>query len=150
MVKDFNCGAASYSLINMRSSYCINPWVKRIISYRFLQARAYSNKQQGLNIKLDPAKVYSDLLNNKVKVISENKKKSGVYLWKHIKSNKIYIGSSIDIARRFYGYCSQRNLVINKTMIICKSLLKYGISQFSFSILEYCEPENVLSVKIII
>lgn len=62
-------------------------------------------------------------------------------MWIHLKSNKKYIGSSKDISRRLYSYFSPYNLVYNKTMIICKSLIKYGLSEFSLSIFEYCKPE---------
>ena len=48
-------------------------------------------------------------------------------MWIHIKSNKKYIGSSKDISRRLYSYFSPYNLVYNKTIIICKSLIKYGL-----------------------
>jgi hypothetical protein len=34
-------------------------------------------------------------------IIKQNKSKSGIYRWVNVINNKIYIGSSIDLARRF-------------------------------------------------
>lgn len=58
------------------------------------------------------------------------------------RSNKIYLGSSINIGRRFAGYFNKFNFSKNKTMTICKALLKHGHTLFSFSILEYCDANN--------
>ncbi len=37
---------------------------------------------------------------DKYLIIQNNKKKSGIYRWVHIKSNKCYIGSSINLSNR--------------------------------------------------
>jgi group I intron endonuclease len=58
-------------------------------------------------------------------------------------TNKIYIGSSISLGNRFSTYYSLaylKNKVIKGSSIIYNSLLKYGHSNFSIDILEYCEP----------
>ena len=128
-------GIRSYSSTSRQIFYI---YTKSITSYPVSCTRTYSDS---FNNKIEPEKVYYDLLNNKTKVIKENKQKSGIYMWIHLKSNKKYIGSSKDISRRLYSYFSPYNLVYNKTMIICKSLIKYGLSEFSLSILEYCKPE---------
>lgn len=77
-------------------------------------------------------------MKDKAQIIKENRNLSGVYIFIHKESNKIYIGSSLNIGRRLYGYFSKYNLIKNKTMVICRALLKYGHSQFSLGILEYC------------
>jgi group I intron endonuclease len=65
---------------------------------------------------------------------------------KKIRTNKVngksYIGSSVNLDRRFYIYYSQYNL--NKhNMLIHRALLKYGYSNFKLEILEYCNRDSV-------
>jgi len=42
-------------------------------------------------------------------------------------------------------YFNLNNLLNTKSMPICCALLKYGYSNFSLEILEYCEPSTVIS-----
>ena len=42
-------------------------------------------------------------------------------------------------------YFNLNNLLNTKSMPICYALLKYGYSNFSLEILEYCEPSAVIS-----
>lgn len=88
----------------------------------------------------NPEVTYTDILANKSRIFKENKGKSGIYIWKNNKTNQIYIGSSKDIGKRLYNYFSKSNLLKNKSMLICRSLLKHGYSLFSISILETCTP----------
>jgi len=59
-----------------------------------------------------------------------------------------YIGSAINLARRLRSYFSLGTL--NKELLkgnsrIHSALLKYGYSNFSLDILEYCEPNILIS-----
>jgi group I intron endonuclease len=55
------------------------------------------------------------------------------------------VGSSVNLGRRLREYFNINHLERNKSMPICSALLKYGYSNFSFSILEYCVPsENII------
>lgn len=76
--------------------------------------------------------------------MKENNKKSGIYRWTNKVNGKTYVGSSVLLSRRFLVYY---NLIkIGKSnMLIAKALLKYGYSNFSLEILEYCEPEVLIS-----
>ncbi|OCL14464.1 hypothetical protein AOQ84DRAFT_428886 [Glonium stellatum] len=51
-------------------------------------------------------------------------------------NNKSYIGSSVDLKKN--------RLLRYSSMAINKALLKYGYSQFSLSILEYCEVDELM------
>jgi group I intron endonuclease len=62
---------------------------------------------------------------------SENKNKSGIYMWKNLINGKQYIGSSVDLRNRFYQYFNLNYLIITKSMYICRTLLKDGYSIFS-------------------
>ncbi|OTA73182.1 hypothetical protein M434DRAFT_88574, partial [Hypoxylon sp. CO27-5] len=92
-----------------------------------------------------PVVIYDNAHENKKIAIKSNRKKSGVYRWVHIKSGKMYIGSSIDLGRRFSSYFSLK-LIENqaKRSIIYKSLIKYGHLEFRLEILEFCNSEDVI------
>jgi group I intron endonuclease len=54
-------------------------------------------------------------------------------------TGKIYIGSSVDINRRFYMY---KLIQCHKQKKLYNSLKKYGYDAHVFSILKVCEPEE--------
>jgi len=81
---------------------------------------------------------------NKKDIVTENKDKSGVYRLINIENGKIYVGSSLNLGRRFTSYFSFKYIDIQKTSLICKALLKYGYSKFRLEILEYCENSVLL------
>jgi group I intron endonuclease len=86
---------------------------------------------------------------DKSKFYEENRRKSGVYHLINIINSKSYVGSSVDLSRRFRIYYSLNSLErkLNKgSSAIYSALLKYGYSNFSLNILEYCEP-NVLITR---
>lgn len=92
-----------------------------------------------------PVRVYTNADTLKELIIQENKGKPGVYRWRHLITGKTYIGSSIDLGRRFRDYYKYSFLthVKNKSMLIYKALLKHGYSHFKLEILEYCAVENI-------
>jgi len=89
-----------------------------------------------------PVVVYTNADSQKKQILSENLNKAGVYRWKNTGSGKTYIGSSQNLTKRFYLYFNARGLAVGsaKNMSISRALLKYGYSNFSLEILEYCEP----------
>ncbi len=82
-------------------------------------------------------------------ILSDNKGKSGVYcIINKINGNK-YVGSSVRLRTRFLEYLNVKYLERNKNMPICLSLLKYGHSNFSLEIVEYCEIPCLLYWEIV-
>jgi group I intron endonuclease len=78
---------------------------------------------------------------SKKKAVKENKGRSGVYRWKNNITGKCYVGSSVFLGRRLINYFSFEYIADPKrNMLINKALIKYGYSNFSLDILEYCEP----------
>ena len=55
-------------------------------------------------------------------------------------SNKVYIGQSINIERRFRHY---KRLVCKEQVKIHNSLLKYGVDAHIFEVLELCDTEEL-------
>jgi group I intron endonuclease len=55
-------------------------------------------------------------------------------------SDKVYIGQSIDIERRFRHY---KRMVCKEQIKIHNSLLKYGVDAHIFEVLELCDTEDL-------
>lgn len=101
----------------------------------------------GSNIK--PAVVYWDLTSETKTIFKDNKGKSGVYRLTNLITGAIYIGSAIDLTRRFREYFSVKHLkkeTLKNNSIIYRALLKNGYSNFRLEILEYCD-KNLTIVK---
>lgn len=84
---------------------------------------------------------------DKPKILRDNKNKSGIYRWVNKVNGKSYIGSSVNLSRRFRGYYSirflEKEIKKNKSAVY-RSLIKHGYSNFSVEILEYCDPKNLI------
>jgi len=50
----------------------------------------------------EPYLYYSNVDHSKLDILKDNKGKSGIYMWTHLMNNKSYIGSSVDLNRRFF------------------------------------------------
>jgi group I intron endonuclease len=73
----------------------------------------------------------------KLQIISDNRGKTSIYMWIHLKSGRKYIGSALDLSKRLLYYFSPKHLDRNKSMYICRALKDHGYGEFSLSILEY-------------
>lgn len=93
---------------------------------------------------LTPVFVYSDLKKEKASILTDNKGKSGVYMWTNQVNGKIYIGSSVDLSKRLRNYFNISYLSDFKDiMIIYKGLLAHGFDNFKLEILEYCNSSQL-------
>lgn len=90
---------------------------------------------------------YNDASVEMKSILRDNKGKSGVYLWTNKVNGKKYVGSSVNLSRRFKSYYNVNYLKSSsaKTMLINRALLKYGYSNFKLEILEYCEACDLLA-----
>lgn len=89
---------------------------------------------------------YTDLDSNKNKIIKENNSKSGIYLISNIITSDTYVGSSVNLGRRFKSYFTFSHISkpVRSNTIIHRAILKYGYAHFQLEILEYCEHDSVL------
>lgn len=84
--------------------------------------------------------MYTNAETDKSTILSDNKGKAGVYMWKHKESGKMYIGSAFNLSKRLSNYYSKT--FISKTRgnsYIYNALLSHGYSSFSVSILTYLD-----------
>lgn len=94
---------------------------------------------------LSPVFVYNELKFEKPSGLTENKGKSGVYLWTNKVNGKKYIGSSVDLAKRLKNYFNISYLKEFKDiMLIYKALLAHGFDNFRLDILEHCKPSDLI------
>ena len=63
----------------------------------------------GNNIK--PAVVYTNPDTQKLQILKENKNKSGVYRWINKETGKSYVGSAVNLSKRFSVYYSLNSIV---------------------------------------
>ena len=93
-----------------------------------------------------PVKSYENADTDKFQIINENRNKAGIYRWINLKNGKTYIGSSVDLGNRLQKYYNYNYLIDPKrNMIILKTLIKYGYSNFKLEILEFCNKDEVLA-----
>jgi hypothetical protein len=96
--------------------------------------------------EINGKRVYS-VASQKKTIYKENKGKSGIYRFICDTTGKSYIGSAVNLRRRFSEYFSL-GFIINElkkgNSAIYSSLLKYGYSKFRLEILEYCSKEELI------
>jgi group I intron endonuclease len=92
-----------------------------------------------------PAIIYKNADTDKLRILTENKNRAGIYQWTHNESGKIYIGSAINLSKRLSFYYSISNLT--KKSYIYNALLLHGYSSFSLTILEYVNITNLDNIE---
>ena len=75
---------------------------------------------------------------------------TGIYKIENLLNHKIYIGKALNINKRFGDH---RRLIWNKDLPsynypLYRALRKYGIDNFQFSIVEECEPDDLIEKEI--
>lgn len=79
-------------------------------------------------------------------IIIENTDKAFVYRWTNKISGKEYLGSTANGKKRLNFYFDKGSIQGVK-MPIYMALLKYGYENFTFEIIEYCEPINAVILE---
>ena len=114
---------------------------------RLITVRAFStSKSDDLSsTEYSNLTVFSDADKYKLDILKYVKGKSGIYMWTNKLNDKKYVGSSVALNRRFLEYYNVNRLLNEKSMPINISLLKYGYSNFSLTILEICDKDSLMS-----
>ena len=93
--------------------------------------------------KVKPVINYLNCYTEKAHILNDNKGKSVVYRWFNKINKKTYVGSTSNLTTRMYKYFSVKHL-LKSNIPINNALLKYGYSNFSLEILEYCSEKYLL------
>nr|QIM59409.1 cytochrome oxidase subunit II [Tolypocladium sp.] len=101
------------------------------------RVRTYSTSSNNPSINF--VKVYENAFDVRKDIYKENLNKSGIYMFTNKLTNGIYIGQSKNLANRFKNYFNISYLKHKDSLVISRALIKYGYSNFSITILEYCE-----------
>lgn len=78
-----------------------------------------------------------DIKLNKSNIRSKIKGKAGVYMFYNKITGDSYIGSSINLYARFNSHL---NLMAASELPLYRAIRKYGLNNFAFIVLQYCEP----------
>jgi group I intron endonuclease len=89
-------------------------------------------------------RVYLSPLSEKKAIILENKGSAGVYALICKVSNKFYVGSSIKLTDRLLDYMQPAYLGQQTNRPILRAIVKYGLINLIFVILETCRVTDVL------
>jgi predicted GIY-YIG superfamily endonuclease len=117
-------------------------------SYTMAQIRQYS-KLSGTSSStpVTPVIIYLNAETDKSKILTDNKGRAGIYLWAHIGSNSIYVGSAVDLSIRLSLYYYPSYLKRTKNYI-CNALNCHTHSAFSLTILEYINIKGLSKEEI--
>ena len=118
--------------------YCGYVWCVSSILY-LNKTRAFSTNSNNLS----PAIVYADAGTHKELVLKDNRGKAGVYRLVNKENGKTYVGSAVNLSKRFARYYNIKQ-ISKDNMSINKALLKYGYPGFQLEILEYCDPKDTI------
>lgn len=101
-------------------------------------------KTNNNSISFIPVVIYNNVETDKSKILSENKNRAGIYLWTHLDSSKRYIGSAINLSRRFDKYLSKTHIKnVKGNSYIYNALINHGYLTFSLTIIEYIDVKNL-------
>lgn len=148
-------GPISNSLSSLKDpyNYSVNNPINykgiKPIKYNVIFRRNYSLATNGQpNESLIPVVIYPDAFLDKSVILKNAKNKVGIYRWVNKVNGNTYIGSSVNLGRRFRMYYdfSYLSVRLNKSKSrIYSAILKHGYSNFQLEILEYCTKENAIS-----
>lgn len=98
-----------------------------------------NNKQKQILNKLKNISaevVFIGIKDNKTDILLNIKNKAGIYMFFNLVNGDMYIGSSVKLDRRFRVHLSNIGSV---NLPLYNALNKYGLNNFVFLILQYCE-----------
>jgi group I intron endonuclease len=89
-------------------------------------------------------RIYFNPLSEKALISLENRNTSGIYSLICKVNNKIYVGSSINLSNRLLDYMQPAYLAQSTNRPILRALVKFGLINFYFIVLETCHKTDVL------
>jgi len=92
-------------------------------------------------------KRYDDPINTRNLIREENNGKVGVYCWFNRINGKFYIGSGDPLYLRISDYYQPWYFLARPNLYIVRAMVKYGLDNFSLTILEYTDSKNLISCE---
>jgi group I intron endonuclease len=98
-----------------------------------------------LSIYTTPLQIYFNFKEYHLKLIREEKNRTGIYYFINLLNGHCYIGSSKNISQRMRNHLNRSYLILkkNSNMPFTRSLLKYGSENFCVVIIEYSKLEDL-------
>ena len=87
--------------------------------------------------------IYEDVFSMKKAILKDNAGKAGIYMFTNKTTGDIYVGQSIDLRKRFLNYFNLSYIHKRNELVINRALIKHGYSNFSLTILEYCDKSDL-------
>lgn len=82
---------------------------------------------------------FIDIKSSKIEILSYSKDKAGIYMFFNLSNGKQYVGSSVNLARRFRIHMYN----VNKSNLpLYRAISKYGTSNFVFLVLQFCKQDE--------
>ncbi|MCS7004361.1 MAG: GIY-YIG nuclease family protein [Cytophagales bacterium] len=76
-----------------------------------------------------------------------DKYRSGVYVIRNSVDNRIYIGSSVQLYRRYQTHCQELENGTHHSKSLQRFYNKYGKNKLSFEVLAFCAPDKTFSTE---
>lgn len=89
-----------------------------------------------------PVMIYHNPETDKSRILSDLKGKTGIYMWMHKESSRVYIGSALDLSIRL-GYYYTPSGLQRADNYISRALILHTHSAFCLSILNYIDVSNL-------
>lgn len=87
---------------------------------------------------------YQPVAKRKFPIIIGTERKCGIYKITNLESGEVYIGQTRDFKKRWYDHCKCGvGIDTPNNNKLYDAMRKYGLENFSFEVLEECDPEDL-------
>ena len=80
-----------------------------------------------------------------MRTVAMNNKTSGIYQIKNLQNGNIYIGSAVDIGRRWRTHRRLLKKGVHHSSYLQNAWNKYGETSFAFIVVELCNKQDLLT-----
>lgn len=90
-------------------------------------------------VKIQCENKFINIKSSRIDILSYLKDKAGIYMFFNLSNGKQYVGSSVNLARRFRIHMYSVN---RSNLPLYRAISKYGTSNFAFLVLQTCEQDE--------
>lgn len=91
---------------------------------------------------------FENVKESKRDIYRELRKKSGVYIFINNITEKLYVGSSLNLTSRMVSYYYFYNSDKPSKTVILRAMKKYGLENFSLGIKEFCAKDPKICINL--